>query len=76
MIKRATPIPGTEEYISPLTMIARCEACGDDLVRIPIELARDPGLPPPWYHFTTGRGLCNVGVHPSQEPVDQLASNL
>jgi hypothetical protein len=70
MSNKATPVPGTEQPISPLTMIAKCY-CGYDLVRIPIELVQHPNGLQPWYHIETARVLCNVGIFPSEKPVDQ-----
>jgi hypothetical protein len=75
MINRATPVPGTEQLISSLTIIAKC-FCGSDLVRLPTLGPIDEVTPAFWYHFKTGRGLCNVGIHPSQIPVDHLTANL
>jgi hypothetical protein len=75
MINRAVPVPGTEERICSGTVIAKC-FCGYDLVRIPIELVRDPGQPAPWYHIKTGRGLCNIGIYPGQVPVAAFVNNL
>jgi hypothetical protein len=76
MIKIASPIPGTEQRITETTMIARCMGCGDDLVRIPIELVQQPNGQAPWYHFLTSRRLCNVGIFPSQKLVDLVTENL
>lgn len=70
---RATPAPGTQLQISPITMIATCEICDADLVRVP---AQDMHSAYPWYHIRTGRILCRVGIYPSQVPVAQIASNL
>lgn len=69
MINKATPVLATVQRISSLTMIAKCLICDDDLVGT-------SQIFPNWYHFRTGRGLCFVGIHPSENLIDQFVNNL
>jgi hypothetical protein len=73
MIDKATPARGTEQWMSPVTMIANCMICNRLIIRIPAD-----GMEPsyPWYHPRTGRVLCFVGIHPSETLVDRMSINL
>ena len=73
MIDKATPARGTEQRLSPITMIAKCAICSLVIIKIPADgLERSY----PWYHPKTGRVLCFVGIHPSEKHVDRMSINL
>ena len=69
MISIAFPAPGTERQTG-MIWVAKCLHCDNDLVLNYVTAS------PNWYHYRTGRGLCFVGVRPSQDLIAQFAINL